>query len=118
VLSVAKGEGRKAGLETIHMDNGRVFHLDPADPGFHLLQHIRDESHRFAITAHRQRRGKARTASALDRIDGVGPRRRRSLLRHFGGVQQVAGASVEELSKVAGISQKLALEIYDSFHNR
>ncbi|HAJ29755.1 MAG TPA: excinuclease ABC subunit C, partial [Gammaproteobacteria bacterium] len=90
--------------------------LDANDPGLHLIQHIRDESHRFAITGHRARRGKSRTESQLDGIDGVGPTRRRNLLRYFGGVKQVLGASQEELSKVEGISQKLAEEIYGTLH--
>ena len=82
----------------------------------HLLQHIRDESHRIAITAHRNRRGKKRTESVLDRIQGIGPKRRRSLLRHFGGSAQVAGASMEELSKVEGISLIVAENIYAALH--
>ena len=118
LLAVAKGEGRKPGLETLYKADGSEFHLSHSDPGLNLIQHIRDESHRFALTAHRQRRGKKRNESLLERIEGVGPRRRRSLLRHFGAVQQIAGASVEELAKVEGISQKLATEIYESFHNR
>lgn len=118
LVGVAKGPQRKAGMERLHTACGNEFGLDPNDPGLNLIQHIRDESHRFAITAHRQQRGKKRTASPLEKIEGVGPKRRKSLLRHFGGAQQVAGSSVDELSKVSGISKKLALEIYDSFHNR
>jgi excinuclease ABC subunit C len=86
------------------------------DPGLHLIQHIRDESHRLAITGHRARRGKKRTESQLDGIDGVGPTRRRNLLRHFGGVKQVLSASQEELGKVEGISLKLASQIYATLH--
>lgn len=118
LVAVSKGPGRKAGLEKLHTSTGDEIFLDANDPGFNLIQHIRDESHRFAITAHRQRRGKKRTSSALEGIEGVGPKRRRSLLRHFGGAREIAGAGVEELAKVSGISQKLALEIYESFHNR
>lgn len=117
LVAVTKGPGRKLGLEKLHTSRGDEISLDANDPGFNLIQHIRDESHRFAITAHRQRRGKKRTSSALERIEGVGPKRRRSLLRHFGGAREVAGAGIEELAKVTGISQKLALEIYESFHN-
>lgn len=117
LVAVAKGPERRAGMEKLHTSVGGEFGLDANDPGLNLIQHIRDESHRFALTAHRQRRGKKRTTSPLEKIGGVGPKRRRSLLRHFGGTQQVAGASVDELSKVQGINQKLAVEIYDSFHN-
>jgi excinuclease ABC subunit C len=88
------------------------------NPGLHLIQHIRDESHRFAITAHRTRRGKQRTESVLEAIDGVGPKRRRSLLRHFGGSAQVASAGLEELVKVEGISRILAEHIYATLHNQ
>ena len=90
--------------------------MRPDEPGLHLIQHIRDESHRFAITGHRSRRGKKRTESQLDGIAGIGPTRRRNLLRHFGGVKQVLSASQEELSKVEGVSQKLAAEIYATLH--
>ena len=83
----------------------------------HLLQHIRDEAHRFAITGHRQRRQKQRRHSELDDIDGVGPKRRRELLTHFGGIAAIRGASREELAKVPGISQKLADDIYAALHD-
>jgi excinuclease ABC subunit C len=116
LVGVAKGPGRKAGLEHLFMSTGSEISLPPDNPGLHLIQHIRDESHRFAITAHRNRRGKARTKSVLDGIDGVGPKRRRALLRHFGGSKQVQGASPEEIAKVESISQKLAAHIYDTFH--
>jgi excinuclease ABC subunit C len=116
IIGVAKGPTRKAGLESLIEIDGSELVLDANDPGLHLIQHIRDESHRFAITGHRARRGKSRTESQLDGIDGVGPTRRRNLLRYFGGVKQVLGASQEELSKVEGISQKLAEEIYGTLH--
>ena len=116
MIGVAKGPTRKAGLESLIEIDGSELVLDANDPGLHLIQHIRDESHRFAITGHRARRGKSRTESQLDGIDGVGPTRRRNLLRYFGGVKQVLGASQEELSKVEGISQKLAEEIYGTLH--
>jgi len=82
----------------------------------HLLQHIRDESHRFAITAHRQRRGKKRTESFLDQISGIGPAKRRELIRYFGGQQEIRRASLQDLQKVNGISKALARDIYDYLH--
>lgn len=116
VIGIAKGPTRKAGLESLIELDGSELDMRPDDPGLHLIQHIRDESHRFAITGHRARRGKKRTESQLDGIAGIGPTRRRNLLRHFGGVKQVLSASQEELSKVEGVSQKLAAEIYANLH--
>ena len=117
MIGVAKGPTRKAGLESLIEVDGREIVMRADDPGLHLIQHIRDESHRFAITGHRARRGKKRTESQLDGIDGVGPTRRRNLLRHFGGVKQVLSASQEELGKVEGISIKLASQIYATLHH-
>ena len=118
LVGIAKGPTRKAGLESLILSGGPEFNLAQDNPGLHLIQHIRDESHRFAITAHRNRRGKKRTESVLEGIDGVGPKRRRSLLRHFGGSSQVASASLEELAKVEGISRILAEHIYATLHNQ
>lgn len=117
LIGVAKGPTRKAGLESLFLSGGPEVHLSPDNPGLHLIQHIRDESHRFAITAHRGRRNKTRKTSSLEGIDGVGPKRRRSLLRHFGGAAQVQSASTEELQKVEGISRTLAEQIYATLHN-
>ncbi|MCZ6503513.1 MAG: excinuclease ABC subunit UvrC [Gammaproteobacteria bacterium] len=117
LVGVAKGPTRKAGLEILFVSEGSEIHLPPDNPGLHLIQHIRDESHRFAITAHRNRRGKKRTKSVLETIDGVGPKRRRALLRHFGGSKQVQGASMDELARVESISEKLAEHIYATLHN-
>jgi len=117
LVGVAKGPGRKAGLETLIVSGGPQLNLAPDDPALHLVQHIRDESHRFAITAHRNRRGKKRTESILEGIDGVGPKRRRSLLRHFGSPAHVKSAGVQELAKVEGISSILAEHIYATLHN-
>jgi excinuclease ABC subunit C len=116
LIGVAKGPTRKAGLESLFVSGGAEIDLPPDSPALHLIQHIRDESHRFAITAHRNRRGKKRTTSVLEGIDGVGPKRRRALLRHFGGSSQVQSASLEELAKVEGISGTLAEQIYSTLH--
>jgi excinuclease ABC subunit C len=117
LIGVAKGPSRKAGLETliIERDNEQI-HLPHDSPALHLIQHIRDESHRFAITGHRQRRKKARNQSPLENIDGVGQKRRQNLLRHFGGLQGITSAGVEDLAKVNGINKNLAQKIYDTFH--
>lgn len=117
LLGVAKGTTRKAGLETLYLDNveQRVT-LDTNSPALHLVQHIRDESHRFAIAGHRAQRDKKRRRSALQDIPGVGPKRRRELLRFFGGIQGVQNASRDELIKVPGISSNLADLIHSSLH--
>ncbi len=117
VIGVAKGPTRKAGLENLIISDGREIDLSSDDPGLHLIQHIRDESHRFAITAHRNRRGRKRTTSILEGIDGVGPKRRRALLRYFGSAKQVEEASAKQLAKVEGISTTLAEQIYATLHN-
>jgi len=118
VASVAKGEGRKAGLETLFLSGQEApIILPPDSPALHLVQQVRDEAHRFAITGHRQQRGKARTTSVLERIAGLGPKRRRELLRQFGGLQEVARAGVDDLARVSGISRTLAERIHEAFHN-
>ncbi|XKE47053.1 excinuclease ABC subunit UvrC [Halomonas organivorans] len=117
LLGVAKGTTRKAGLETLYLETvDRTLDLDGASPALHLLQHIRDESHRFAIAGHRAKRDKARRTSTLQDIPGVGPRRRRELLRFFGGLQGVRQASREELARVPGISATLAETIHRALH--
>ncbi|QLC77459.1 excinuclease ABC subunit UvrC [Pseudomonas sp. LPB0260] len=118
LLGVAKGATRKPGLETLYLnDAAHEFTLPGNSPALHLIQQIRDESHRFAITGHRARRGKARRTSSLEQVAGVGPKRRRELLNHFGGLQELTRASAEEIAKAPGISKKLAESIYAALHS-
>jgi len=113
VIGLAKGTTRKAGFETlINGQTGHEWRLAADDPALHLMQYIRDESHRFAITGHRARRAKTHQ-SGLESIPGVGAKRRRDLLRHFGSAAGVKGANMEELAKVPGISRALAEQIVD-----
>jgi excinuclease ABC subunit C len=116
ILGVAKGPDRKEGQEKLFLD-GRAAQTLPADaPALLLIQQIRDEAHRFAITGHRQRRAKKRNTSPLEGITGVGPKRRQQLLSHFGGLQEVARAGVEDIAGVPGINREIAQRIYDRFH--
>ncbi|MBO1926686.1 excinuclease ABC subunit UvrC [Thiomicrorhabdus sp. 6S2-11] len=117
LVSVAKGEGRKAGLEVLYTPyNMEGIDLSDEDIALHLINHIRDEAHRFAITSHRKKRNKALTHSRLEDIPGIGPKTRKSLLVHFGGLNEVKNAAVNELQKVKGVSQDKAQAIYDFFH--
>ncbi|WP_108124385.1 excinuclease ABC subunit UvrC [Saccharospirillum mangrovi] len=118
LLGVAKGETRKPGMETLFFETpDRVIQLPNHSPALHLIQHIRDEAHRFAITSHRGRRGKARLGSVLDDIPQVGATRRKALIRHFGSAQGVKAASAAEIARVKGISKDLAASIYEHLHS-
>ncbi|MEL7293859.1 MAG: excinuclease ABC subunit UvrC [Pseudomonadota bacterium] len=114
LMGIAKGVTRKPGLETLMTVEGEEFNLPSDAPALHLMQHIRDESHNHAIAGHRAKRGKARKTSALEGIEGVGPKRRQALLKYLGGLQELKRASVEEIAKVPGISASLAENIYQA----
>ncbi|WP_416041866.1 excinuclease ABC subunit UvrC [Edwardsiella ictaluri] len=113
LLGIAKGSDRKAGLETLFFEaQGEGFSLPPDSPALHLIQHIRDESHNHAIAGHRKRRAKVRSTSALESIEGIGPKRRQLLLKYMGGMQPLRDASIDEIAKVPGISAALAEKIH------
>jgi len=116
VVGVAKGESRRPGHEALLLPDGREVRPGPESPGLQLVQQVRDEAHRFAITGHRGRRQKARNVSRLEDIPGIGPRRRANLLRHFGGLGGLRAAGAEEIARVEGINAALAERIYASLH--
>ena len=117
LLGVAKGKARKPGMERLVFSDGKTeTSLAPNSSALHLIQEIRDEAHRFAVTGHRQQRNRKRSRSVLEDVEGVGSKRRRELIRYFGGLQGVSRAGVEELARAPGISHNLAKKIYASFH--
>ncbi len=119
IVGVSKGPDRKPGMEKlIRVEQDQPIDIKPGASGLLLIQHIRDEAHRFAITGHRQRRGKAKKQSAMEAIPGLGPKRRQILLKQFGGLQGISQASVDGLCSVDGISRQLAQRIYELFHHQ
>ena len=114
----SQGQNReKPGMERLVFSDGSSDMSLPANsPALHLIQEIRDEAHRFAVTGHRRQRNSKRTRSVLEEVEGIGAKRRRELIRFFGGIQGVERAGVEELARVPGINNNLARKIYDSFH--
>ncbi len=119
VIGVAKGPDRDAGREHFHIPGrDKSMLLEPRDPVLYFVQRLRDEAHRFAIGTHRAKRSKAIGANPLDEIEGIGPARKRALLKHFGSAKAVSRASPEDLQAVGGISAAMAQTIYDFFHER
>ena len=119
IVGVSKGPDRKAGMEKlILVEQEQPIDITPGASALLLIQHIRDEAHRFAITGHRQRRAKAKRESVLESIAGLGPKRRQLLLKQFGGLQGVSSAGVDALAGIDGISKQLAQRIYDRFHHQ
>ncbi|WP_240126204.1 excinuclease ABC subunit UvrC [Thermomonas alba] len=116
LVGVAKGPERKPGAETLLLPDGREVQPGAASPALQLIQQVRDEAHRFAITGHRGRRQKARSSSRLEDVPGIGPRRRAALLKHFGGLQGLKSASVDEIARVEGINRALAQRLWDALH--
>ncbi len=118
IAAVAKGPDRNAGRERIYLKGKEPLLLEPRDPVLYCIQTLRDEAHRFAIGAHRARRKKGITASPLDEVPGIGPARKRALLKHFGSAKAVSRAGIADLESVGGISAQMAKTIYDYFHER
>jgi len=116
IVGIAKGPDRDAGRETFHMTSREPFRLPPRDPVLYFVQRLRDEAHRFAIGSHRQRRSRDIREGGLQEIAGIGPTRKRALLRHFGTLKAVERASISDLTQVSGISAETARRIYDFFH--
>jgi excinuclease ABC subunit C len=119
IVGISKGPDRKAGMEKIILpDRDQPLNVSSGASALLLIQHIRDEAHRFAITGHRQRRAQAKKRSVLEDIAGLGPKRRQILLKQFGGLQGIINASVDALAGIDGISRQLAQRIYDLFHHQ
>ncbi|OZS43043.1 excinuclease ABC subunit C [Photobacterium sanguinicancri] len=117
LVGVAKGTTRKPGLETLLLVTGEEFSMPSDSPALHLIQHIRDESHNHAISGHRAQRAKVRNRSALEDVEGIGPKRRQALLKYMGGLQELKRASKEDIAKVPGISNSLAEKIFDALQH-
>ena len=115
LLAVSKGSDRNVGREIIHLKNKNI-NLKPNDPLLHFIQRLRDEAHRFAITAHRSRRSKASIKSVFDEIKGIGPKTKKNLLLHFGTIQKIKSASLHELKKIKSIPNKKLEYIYEFFN--
>jgi excinuclease ABC subunit C len=118
LVGVAKGPDRDAGREHFHMPGRDFFMLEPRDPVLCFIQRLRDEAHRFAIGTHREKRRKAIGVNPLEEIGGIGPKRKRALMNHFGSAKAVSRAGVDDLQAVEGISAEMAQRIYDFFHER
>ena len=117
LVAIAKGPDRDAGRETFHAPGKPSFKLPPRDPVLYFVQRLRDEAHRFAVGSHRARRKRDIREAGLQEIAGIGPTRKRALLRHFGTLKQIERASLSDLSKVPGINAETARRIYDFFHD-
>ena len=115
-MSVSKGKERNAGREIIHLNN-RSLTLQPNDPLLFFIQRVRDEAHRFAITTHRSRRGKQSIQSVFDELPGIGPKRKKMLIMHFGSIQKIKNATKTDLGSVKGIPKRTIDQVYDFFHS-
>jgi excinuclease ABC subunit C len=116
LVAIAKGPDRDAGRETFHMPGKASFKLPPRDPVLYFVQRLRDEAHRFAIGSHRARRKRDIREAGLQEIPGIGPTRKRALLRHFGTLRAIERASLPDLARVPGINDETAKRIFDFFH--
>ena len=118
VIGISKGSDRKVGMEKIYRaSDGKVLIFPSDEPALLVVQQIRDEAHRFAISGHRQQRGKVKKKSSLEKIEGLGPKRRQQLLKQFGGLREIQSAGVDDLCTVDGINKSLAQRVYDFFHD-
>ena len=117
VVAISKGPDRNAGREQFHMRGRETFTLSPQASAMHFLQRLRDEAHRYAIGTHRARRQKSELTSPLDGVPGIGPKRKKALLAHFGSARAVAAAGLEDLESVDGISKAVAKQLYDWFYS-
>ena len=117
LVAVAKGPDRNAGRERLFLPGREPIALDPKDPVLYFVQRLRDEAHRFAIATHRGRRARAMGRSALDGVPGIGAKRKRALLTHFGSADGVRRLACVDLERVPGVSKAVARAIYDHFHD-